>query len=1735
MPKLRSLLLLLWIPLISLQGQGDVSVTVQSTTPVSCGDGSDGTITISMSGGSGDYSVLLLRSTTPVEAADSISTNSFTFTGHQRFTNYLIIVSDEDPVTADGLAWADITGPDPISISFFSSTDISCNGFNDGTINVSATGETGNYNFDLAGTASQSNTTGNFSGLGAGTYTVTVSDQNGCPSSDVTPVLTIANPTPVQISLDATTMVDCFGDNTGEISITPSGGTPGGGGTGYTYLWTGPNGYTSNQEDLSALEAGTYNVTVTDANGCSAMAGPFTLTQPPPLTAVLVSSTDVSCNGGADGTAQMTPGGGVGAYLYSWDGVNTGFVTTDQNPTNLPADTYNFTLMDGNACFRTFTNFAIIDEPAPLDVQLSSSTDVSCFGGSDGAAEISISGGTPPYVFSWTGATSAYVSSDQNPTGMPADTYTLEVSDDQGCLTSFPALLTIDEPPLLAAVLDGSVEVSCNGGADGSANITVSGGVPVYTFLWTGDNTGHSSGAEDPTDLVADTYDLLITDQNGCTRLYPDFVTITEPAIISVSVDNVVPVNCSGEGTGAINITPAGGTPPWNYAWTGPNGFTSTDQDLSGLEAGTYSLIISDSRGCFQEFVDLATVATNTPITASFVVQEANCQGVDGAITTTVSGGIPNYSYSWIGPGGVSSTSKDLTNIGTGDYALTVTDDLGCTAQFEVNVGAAPPISVNTVVQQIQCFGDMDGAIEITTVGGNPPYTFSWTGPNAFASSDEDLSGLEAGAYNLSISDSRGCIADFPNLAIISEPAEITATALASDISCNGAADGTIALTPGGGVSPYAFAWTGPGGFTSSDEDLSDLEAGSYSLSMTDDNGCVANFPSLATINEPAAILANLTSVTDIACAGESSGAAEIDVGGGIAPLAFSWTNASGQELSTQEDPSGLPAGTYSLRITDAKLCEVNYADFAVLSEPPALSLELSYNDPSCNGTTDGDLKLTGSGGKAPLRYSLNGGAYQASPNFNGLPAGTHLLSMLDQNGCTLDTSFSLVEPEVLSMVEASATDVQCFGANDGQIQITAQGGTAPLSYTLQPAGITQATGLFTGLAPAVNYTVEVNDSQNCGPVTSSILAIGEPSAMAVDSVEFTHLSCFESADGDISIFVNGGTPPYEYSADDGNSWQSEFLFQDLAAGSYKLYARDARGCMLDVGSQTLLQPPGMNLSISTTDILPCSGDSSGVISASGSGGTGLLQYSLDDIQYQASGVFDTLVAGDYTLYLRDDFGCQISEAVTLTEPEAVTAILVKTDASFGMLGSITFTESAGGTPPYEYSINNGSTFSSETAYPDLDTGLYQTIVRDALGCSYTQSVRIFDIIPMEVDLLISHVSCFGAGDGSIEFLPQDAEGPVRYSIDAGLTFGDEALIENLDGNTSYFLVAIDSAGKTFLDTVFLQEPAELMVSWTTMPAHCSDFSETGSIDVTVSGGTEDYTYLWSDGSTDPDRPAVSAGIHVLQTTDANLCTRSDSIEVTAEVTVLAHAGADTTICPGESMVLMGAGSHTPSWSNAHLLDNPDTLRPTVLGLTESTTFVLTISEDESIYGCRATDTVTIDLHPNAGIAVSKDTFIIRGGEVPISASGQNISSYRWEPESGLDNPNISNPIASPVESTLYTVFGNNEHGCTESASVLVEVITGVRAYNVFTPGGDGYNDFFEIENGARFPDMLVEVYSRWGDLLYSQVGYDEGNLWDGYARGKKVPTGTYYYILIPYDGATPVTGTVTVIWSENE
>ncbi len=558
--------------------------------------------------------------------------------------------------------------------------------------------------------------------------------------------------------------------------------------------------------------------------------------------------------------------------------------------------------------------------------------------------------------------------------------------------------------------------------------------------------------------------------------------------------------DASGALSGAIDLTVSGGTPNYTYNWTGPGGFTASTEDLSDLGAGTYDVTITDAQNC--EMILSFEIEEPDPVDISGLTTDLDCHSLSGsptgAIDVTATGGTPGYSYSWSGPNGFTSTDEDISDLAAGTYTVTVTDSNNCTneATFDLTEPAAVEISaVETSLDCNSANGAADGEINITVNGGTSPYTFAWTtstGGLGLVADAEDQTGLTAGTYTVVVTDANNCTSEATYT--LSEPDPIDVLASVENLSCHensGPADGEITLQVQGGTPTYTYAWTGPNGFTASTADISGLEAGTYSLTITDSNNCT--FTADYDLTQPEEILVDGT-ITEPSCnvaSGALTGAIDITASGGTGSYTYSWDD---EASSSTEDLANLGSGSFTVVVTDQNGC-TGTATF-VLTEPEAVTCSLdSPTDGACgtnilcNGGT-ADITVSAEGGSGVYEYSIDGGSTWQSSNVFNMPAGTHTVTVRDENNCESTCDITLTEPEGL-VAGTCVEDDECQ-VDAGEIQVQAEGGCAPYTVTwtaTNGATLDQATQTiaadggsvtFTGATGNETYTFTVVDANGC-------------------------------------------------------------------------------------------------------------------------------------------------------------------------------------------------------------------------------------------------------------------------------------------------------------------------------------------------------------------------------------------------------------------------------------------------------------------------------------------------------------------------------------------------------------------------------------------------------------------------------------------------------------------------------
>ena len=696
-------------------------------------------------------------------------------------------------------------------------------------------------------------------------------------------------------------------------------------------------------------------------------------------------------------------------------------------------------------------------------------------------------------------------------------TYTV-TSIPGGSIGSFPndlmPIAATSQIPLALSLSGTNIE--CHGNATGNVDLTITGGGTPYSFTWSNGET-----IEDVDSLSANWYVITVSDVNGETIV--DSIEIIEPPVLSI-IASVIDVSVNGGSDGAINMAVSGGTMPYAFSWS--NG--SSSQNLINLQAGHYSTTVSDANGC--SWSD--SILVNEPDALSLILTTSDFNGYgvscagssDGSIYLSVSGGNSPYTYSWSNGASLSY----IDGLTTGWYYVTVIDFTGSTISEGIEILEPPAISIFPQVTDVFCNGTATGAIEITISGGVSPYNFSWSnGPTT-----EDITSVGAGAYTLYVSDANYCLA-VENV-IISEPPAISVSESITDVLCNGNSTGEIDLTITGGVTPYSIVWSNG----SSTEDVYALSAGNYSVTITDANQCAwtGNY----TVVEPP-VLTISESVSNVLCYGDPTGSIDISVMGGTIPYSYQWS-----EGETVEDVNGLVAGSYSVFIEDANACSTSGA--YLISQPQAISIIDNVTNVSCNGGNDGAIDLTLSGGNPPYYFTWSIGA--STEDISALSAGTYNLMLFDDNSCSVADAFIVAESTVL-MLNASTTNVSCYGELSGIVNVSVIGGVTPYSYNWSNGGTDE--NIFN--LGAGNYLLTVMDANSCN--ATGFYSIYEPNPLNVSGA-VTDVSTQGASDGEITVSVSGGTNPYSFTWSNGETSQS---LTGLIDGIYSLDVIDVNSC----------------------------------------------------------------------------------------------------------------------------------------------------------------------------------------------------------------------------------------------------------------------------------------------------------------------------------------------------------------------------------------------------------------------------------------------------------------------------------------------------------------------------------------------------------------------------------------------
>jgi gliding motility-associated-like protein len=934
---------------------------------------------------------------------------SYSWTGPDSFTSTNASISGlaggtyeltvTDAVNCPSVSDTILLEPEELSISELIVDAADCNGESSGEIYVVATQGTPDYVYSIGDLDSDS---GIFTDLASGDYTVQIVDANAC---EYDTLVTISEPGVIGFLVEDLVLPTCENTNDGIITITPYGGN-----SGYTFSWSGPDDYRSYSQNLENIAAGDYSLLISDLNNCSTE-GEVDLNLGYTIQLGLVVEQDVTTSGGSDGILTIETTEGTTPYSFTVSGPDgysysssSDYDNSSSTIENLAAGVYTVIATDVSGC-STVEKSIIIDEPGAMYVYIEEIQAVGCADSPVGELKAHASGGSDSYTYSWS-STSGYSGSGQTITGLSEGTYTVTATSGSESATDTYELLA---PDALSVSVDSVVEVSCNNEADGEIELAIDAGSADYTIEWTSDD-GFLSSAEHILDLEPGTYNYTVTTEYGCST--SGSVSITEPSSLDLSV-TTVDISIAGERDGELTATVTGGTSPYIFLISGPNDYsyaessnTSGTVSVSGLEMGFYEVVVLDANECRIEDSGKVYEPEILVLYASSITSVTCPGGSDGAITVDYMGqsDSTNVSFSWSGDNYFTSTDQNVSGLQAGDYTVTITDsegDVGYESQsLEITVSEPDELVAEYWKEDITCYGLTDGYINLHPQGGTPSYTYSWTGTGVIAD-NEDQQGLSEGTYTIQITDSLGCVSETETISI-EEPSQVIVTVSDySEPSCYGFEDGWITLDISDGSGPYLINWDDYGSIS---EDIYEIESGEYSFVVTDKNGC--EVVDTVVLNQPDSLIAEINDYQDVLCNGEETAYAIVDITGGTPDYTISWSD--GQDT---DEASNLGTGRYEVTVVDENACSDTAS--VEITQPDALVLKVEATRPTTIDAYDGSIRIDVSGGVED--YSIDwvdeDFNYYSGLTIEDLDADTYTVTVVDENGCELD---SIIELEYL-------------------------------------------------------------------------------------------------------------------------------------------------------------------------------------------------------------------------------------------------------------------------------------------------------------------------------------------------------------------------------------------------------------------------------------------------------------------------------------------------------------------------------------------------------------------------------------------------------------------------------------------------------------------------------------------------------------------------------------------------
>jgi|GEM_PF-906624 len=1087
-------------------------------------------------------------------------------------------------------------------------------------------------------------------GLGAGSYEVIIrnntnKDEFGfCEAKSDAQIL--INPDPIEMTFTKSDYngygVSCntgANSSNGVVTINPSGGAK----SFVNFSWENdgipfPSG--TGQQTISGLPPGSYKVSFTDTNGCPANnnASPVIVSPPPPIH-IDFSTSDrngfaVSCNNGpksSDGIITALPSGGIGGFnSFSWDGS----IETSQTISGVPQGNYTIHLKDANGCDASGSKTILAPEPISLNITpllQFRNYPVSCAKEDDGEITATASGGVGGFSYVWLLA-STNIDSGPHVYSKSANVlYTVRATDGNSCEGTGNIKLT--PPPSIDFTINLIQPVSCVGDKDAALEVTgIANAYGSVDFLWsTGKLSSSISG------IGAGVGTVKITDQLHCstTKTYQIF----DPPEFTASIDPISNFNgsfikCNGDTNGELAAklyTDTGSeTIGEHYAWL-KDGISFNEgpslNNISELKEGLYTVKVTYHGHCIAEqsinLQDPDPIDAGITVTSDYHGQPISCSGMtDASLSVTAAGGTGVLTYTW----NTGATGNSLTDAGASDYSVIAKDVNQCEGSASITV--VDPLPVKALISSVSdyhgfgvsCFGFSDGTIAAIGTGGTGTYNYLWNdGPSV-----PRRTSLPIGLYSLTVTDNNGCTNAIEQ--IITEPQALTlSVAERTDISCHEGVDGEVELLATGGVGQYEYSLNN-GTSWQSQPVFSSLRATTFSFLVRDINLCTASMSTALT--EPDALQLSFADILPAFCSNPVGEATAI-VNGGVGNYSYDWRSTSNQYVGTQPKMIGVPAGIYTLKVTDAHACEIK-GQVAITSTDGAKSTWTSI-DTKCFDSKDGSAAISITAGDGPFRIVWPDG--QNTLQVNNLTKGKYFVEITDVHDCAVVETVTVQGPDPITMNVTKMKTPTCYGSSDGEISLAASGGVGLYSFSWNNETTASQSQLAAG-----DYSVKITDVNQC--VLNQMVQLTQPTDLSVQIIKSIPPICHDGCDGLLQVQASGGNGGYQYQ---WGSLSNTGEVKNICPGEHVVKITDGKGCVKEM-TMTLANTPlppldlggGVTLCVGQTYTLDA-GDNWKAYSWKGNNGFSSNQ--------QRVIVRD---AGEYTLEAATKDGCVVKDVFLL-------------------------------------------------------------------------------------------------------------------------------------------------------------------------------------------------------------------------------------------------------------------------------------------------------------------------------------------------------------------------------------------------------------------------------------------------------------------------------------------------------